>query len=209
MKYKIGIVIAMISILAVTLVVVGCGPSTTSTTTSVAAQTLTDFNNVNSASSKSIDGLTLSLSLDSTTYKPGQTVGMAIDEHNPLSTIVDVPVSDNRVYDYLTMGGCGTEGGYFGIAIFKGSYTTANISEGTPLAFWNYSITTPCPTTKTPPNGYHFQPLGDAFVEMNFLNGYWIGNPVAKLTNFTPGVYTVIAGDEWGASMFIHFTVSQ
>ena len=108
MKHWIGIIITVISILVVQSVTVGCGPYTTITTTSVASQTLTDFNNVNSASSKSIDGLILSLSLDSQTYKPGQTIGMVIDEHNPLSTIVDVPVSDKWVYDYLTMGGCGT-----------------------------------------------------------------------------------------------------
>jgi hypothetical protein len=209
MKCKIGIVIAVILILVVPLVTVGCGPSTTITTTSVESQTWTDFNNVNSVSLKSLDGLTLSLSLDSTTYKPGQTVRMVIDEHNPLSTTVDVPVSDNWTYDYLTMGGCGTNGGYFGIAIFKGSYTSANISEGTPLPFWNYSITTACPTTTTPPNGYHFQPLDDAFVEMSFLNGYWSGNPTAKLKNFIPGVYTIVAGDEWGASVFLHFTITR
>jgi hypothetical protein len=40
--------------------------------------------------------------------------------------------------------------------------------------------------------------------------GYWASNNVgATFTNFEPGVYTVIAGDEWGALVVVHFTVSQ
>ena len=27
--------------------------------------------------------------------------------------------------------------------------------------------------------------------------------------NFNPGVYTVVAGDEWGALVVAHFTISQ
>jgi hypothetical protein len=39
--------------------------------------------------------------------------------------------------------------------------------------------------------------------------GYWTSNaPNATLTNFQPGVYTVVAGDEWGALVVVHFTVS-
>jgi hypothetical protein len=39
--------------------------------------------------------------------------------------------------------------------------------------------------------------------------GYWTGSPNGALINFVPGVYTVVAGDEWGAMVFLHFTVSQ
>jgi hypothetical protein len=40
--------------------------------------------------------------------------------------------------------------------------------------------------------------------------GYWASNEVgAAFTNFGPGVYTVVAGDEWGALVVLHFTVSQ
>jgi hypothetical protein len=40
--------------------------------------------------------------------------------------------------------------------------------------------------------------------------GYWASNNIgAAFTLFEPGVYTVVAGDEWGALVFVHFTVSQ
>jgi hypothetical protein len=73
-------------------------------------------------------------------------------------------------------------------------------------------------------NAYAFQPSGDTAdlfqlggtdpvltEEMNVQihpTGYWIGSPGA-LTSFFPGVYTVVAGDEWGAIVVLHFTVSQ
>jgi hypothetical protein len=39
--------------------------------------------------------------------------------------------------------------------------------------------------------------------------GYWTGNVQnTTLTDFEPGVYTVVAGDEWGALVVLHFTVS-
>jgi hypothetical protein len=42
------------------------------------------------------------------------------------------------------------------------------------------------------------------------LKGYWTGNsPSAAFTNFESGIYTVVAGDEWGALVFVHFTVTN
>jgi hypothetical protein len=38
--------------------------------------------------------------------------------------------------------------------------------------------------------------------------GYWVGTSSVALTNFVPGVYIVVGGDEWGSSVVIHFTVS-
>jgi len=39
-------------------------------------------------------------------------------------------------------------------------------------------------------------------------HGLLDGHPIAALTNFIPGIYTVVAGDEWGAMVFLYFTVS-
>ena len=36
--------------------------------------------------------------------------------------------------------------------------------------------------------------------------GYWNGSTI---TDFEQGVYTVVAGDEWGALVVLHFTVSK
>lgn len=36
-------------------------------------------------------------------------------------------------------------------------------------------------------------------------NGYWSGD---SFTSFPSGVYTVVAGDEWGGIAILHFTVA-
>jgi hypothetical protein len=179
-------------------------PTTTATST---FSTTTTSATINSASVNSISGLSLSLSLDSITYKPGQDVYITVEEYNTLNTDTIVPASNNWALDYLEMGGCGTNGGFVGIALFQGYYTADDKSLGEPLLFWNYNITTPCPTTITPPNGFDFTPLDQKYAELD-LKGYWTGNsPSAAFTNFEPGIYTVVAGDEWGALVFVHFTV--
>jgi hypothetical protein len=39
--------------------------------------------------------------------------------------------------------------------------------------------------------------------------GFWTGSrPNATFNNFTPGIYTVVGGDEWGALVTLHFTIS-
>jgi len=39
--------------------------------------------------------------------------------------------------------------------------------------------------------------------------GFWTGSrPDATLNIFTPGIYTVVGGDEWGALVILHFTIS-
>jgi len=180
----------------------------TTTTTSMFS-TITTSTTINSASVNSISDLSLSLSLDSITYKAGQDVYITVEEHNTLNTDTIVPASNNWALDYLAMGGCGTNGDFVGIALFQGYYTADNKSLGGPLLFWNYNITTPCPTTITPPDGFDFTPLDQKYAELD-LKGYWTGNsPSAAFTNFEPGIYTVVAGDEWGALVFVHFTVTN
>ena len=40
--------------------------------------------------------------------------------------------------------------------------------------------------------------------------GYWASNNVgATFSNFEPGVYTVVGGDEWGTLVIVHFTVTN
>jgi hypothetical protein len=208
MKYKIGIVIA--SILVMPLVTMGCGPYTTIATSPVSYHILSNFNKINTASSLSANGLALSISLNSTKYKPGQGIRIDIDEHNTLSTDIDNPFSVNWSYYSLSLGGCGDYLNlpFMGIGIVKGSYTSANISDGTPLSFWNYSQAVPCPTPEAPAPDYDFPPRSDMFAEIDF-NGYWSGEPTATLLNFPPGVYTAAGGDEWGNLVVAHFTVSN
>ena len=100
----------------------------------------TPFNNGNSASSKSVSGLSLSLSLDSKTYQSGQQVGIDIDEKNTLSKTNTITSSTKWPISGLGVGPCGVLNYPFGIAIFKGSYTAANISSGVPLQIYEPGI---------------------------------------------------------------------
>jgi hypothetical protein len=187
----------------------------------------TPFNNGNSASSKSVSGLSLSLSLDSKTYQSGQQVGIYIDEKNTLSKTNTITTSAKWPVSGLGVGPCGVLNYPFGIAIFKGSYTAANISSGVPLQIYEPNIYH-CPMILTDISSYVFQPLSDSAAVFQMSEstavftagmnaefepaptGYWASNEVgAAFTNFGPGVYTVVAGDEWGALVVLHFTVSQ
>jgi hypothetical protein len=187
----------------------------------------TPFSNGNSASSKSVSGLNLSLSLDSKTYLSGQQVGIDIDENNTLKTTNTITASDKWPISGLGVGPCGPLNYPFGIAIFQGNYTAANFSSATPLQIYKPG-TYMCPMILGNISSYVFQPLNNSAavfqmsestavftMAMNIEfepapTGYWASDDVdATFTNFKPGVYTVVGGDEWGALVVVHFTVSQ
>jgi hypothetical protein len=94
--------------------------ATTSTTTATTTRatlptsTPTDFNNVNSVSSQPANGLSLSLSLDAKTYRPGQEISIVLDEKNTLSVPNNVLASDNWSYANLEIGPCDNGPGGFG-----------------------------------------------------------------------------------------------
>ena len=191
----------------------------------VTAKTL--FNNGNSASSKSVNGLSLSLSLDSKTYQSGQQVGIDIDEKNTLSKTNTITSSAKWPISGLGVGPCGPLNYPFGIAIFKGSYASANVSSATPLQIYEPGIYH-CPMILAGISSYVFQPLSDiasvfqmseATAVINNMEmdtefepaptGYWASNNVgAAFTHFEPGIYTVVGGDEWGNLIILHFTVA-
>jgi hypothetical protein len=193
-------------------------PTTASTTT-----TKSDI--VDSASSTSANGLKLSLSVDSTPNVQHQ-ISITLDEINILSEINNVPVSDNWQYKGLGVAPCDFTSPY-GIAVFRGDYTSSNFSTGTPLTLYDPHVTRLCPTNY-PVISYSFQPSLDWVhvienpansinnsQQMQYeitIDGYWPDDNYtsnSQLTNFAPGVYTVVGGDEWGALVVVHFTVSQ
>jgi hypothetical protein len=187
----------------------------------------TPFNNGNSASSESISGLDLSLYLDSKTYQSGQQVGIYIDEKNTLSKTNTIASSTKWPVSGLRVGPCGTLNYPFGIEVFQGNYTAATISSATPLQIYDPGIYT-CPMIQGDTSSYVFQPLSDIAsvfqmsestagftIAMNTEfepapTGYWANNDIgAAFTRFEPGVYTIVAGDEWGALVLVHVTITS
>lgn len=180
---------------------------------------------VNSAVSNSVSGLSLSLSLDSAAYQPGQTVNIVVDEVNTLKKTNSVSAAGKWAFPGLSVGPCGALNYPFGIAIFQGYYTAGDLASVTPLKLDNPNAVYPCPMILADISTYAFQSSSDTAgvfqlggvdpVLTEAMNaqihptGYWAGSTNGELTNFVPGVYTVVAGDEWGALVVLHFTVSQ
>ena len=201
-------------------VITGCTGLTHSSTQAIS----TNPNGVNSASSNSISGLSLSLFLDEITYQPGQTVTIVLDETNTLSKTNNVHTADEWALVGLSVSPCGTLNYPFGVAVFQGYYTSGDISSVTPLKLYNTDVEYHCPMILSQINTYAFHPSSDTAAVSQMSNtspvitekmnaeiqptGYWTGSPTETLTNFAPGVYTVVGGDEWGALVVLHFTIS-
>jgi hypothetical protein len=103
-------------------------------------------------------GLELQLSINSTEFTPGQAMAIAIGEYNTLSRVNNVTTANISPIQNLSINGCTPEP--FGIAIFKGHYSIANISKGSSLPLFPF---TSCPPPSTnygmfPPQYYLFQP---------------------------------------------------
>lgn len=185
----------------------------------------------NAAVIQSAHGLDMSLSLDSAIYQSGQDISIIIDEINTLSSTNNIH-SSTRLLDELVLPDpqdpTGTDN-YpfevypFGVAIFQGYYTTGlNLSKATPLNLIKPVIEHGRIEHFGEKFVYNFKPSSDIVVfsygdtinnspmrdEIN-IEGYWTNSGSNSFSNFNPGVYTVVAGDEWGAMVILHFTVSQ
>jgi hypothetical protein len=223
MKHKHIFMITLALIIVISgICAAGCGDSVSQTTLT----TINDFNGINTASSQSANGLSLSLSLDSTTYKPGDTINMVVSEKSMLKITNKLLVSDKWPIHGLSVDICGTRSFPFGVAILRGNYTSGNVVTAAPLILYNPNgIVQGCLPPVLNVTAYHFEPLSDiatldataidqsATFEMSTevsVWSYWAGIPPnAVQHDFEPGVYTVVAGDEWGVVVVVHFTVTK
>ena len=214
MKHLIGITVVIV-LLPVIFAAAGCG--------NPPAQTkLTD--SINAAAFKSANGLELSLSLDATTYQLYQDVSIVIDEKNTLSKTNRVSASNKWPLSGLSLGPC-NQGSPFGVAVFSGYYSSADVLKETPLIIFDPNGVYHCPAFSWAEGAvYEFKPLSDnatvvgscvppcsCDLQINQelqLSHYWTGSYPATINSFDPGIYTVVAGDEWGALVVLHFTVT-
>jgi DNA-binding transcriptional ArsR family regulator len=180
--------------------------------------------------------LRLTVSVNSTVVATNQTVTVGVFVSNVLTHFNNITASNQWGYAFPT-GLCGKTFGPlidwapYNLALFSGFYTLANVSEGTPIPIYyqppaNYTGPYFCPLIMVGITSFDFYPSsGTAVVnrqvsqspaEVDTIgatltlgvgttsNSGW-GYPVT----FSPGVYTVLAGDEWGQLAVIHFVVSQ
>ncbi|HUI91067.1 MAG TPA: carboxypeptidase-like regulatory domain-containing protein [Chitinivibrionales bacterium] len=173
--------------------------------------------NQTSATASSGNGLSLTLTIGSVAYHSGDSISITIDEKNTLATENKANIANAWPIQGLTLQPC-VFNEPFGIAILQGYYDAKSVSSGIPLILFPPGIYN-CPADPVITN-YDFQPSSDLNYGIK-LAGFWTGNltlinsfpcanPVecnSTFNNFTPGIYTIVGGDEWGALVILHFTV--
>jgi len=170
-------------------------------------------------------GLSLTLSLNSTTYHPGEQISVTINEKNILAVENNIHGADRWPVQGLRLGPCRTV--YpFGISILQGYYDAKNVAAIAPLQLFDPNAMYSCPAILAAVYyDFDFQPWSDVATiyldnfepySINMIAtvtsaGFWTvthGHPTWIFSNFTPGIYTIVGGDEWGALVILHFTIS-
>jgi len=214
-----NLILLIISMTMLTItIIVGCTtPTPTATYTPI---TLDQY----SSTVISRYGLSLTLSLNSTTYHPGEQISVTIHEKNTLPIENNIHVASEWPVQGLNLGPCGTLNYPFGISILQGYYDAKSVVTITPLQLFDPNAAYHCPVILAGITSYDFQPWSDIAAiytsydsepwSINMTTqvtsaGFWTGSrPKATFSNFTPGIYTVVGGDEWGALVILHFTIS-
>jgi len=166
-------------------------------------------------------GLELFLSSNSKINEPGQTFAINITEYNYENSTNQVQSQNDWVISGLSVGPC--SGNLpFGFSVFVGNYSLQDLSalkQKTGLMLYQPG-TYNCPAVFNV-QGYIFSPHSNnasimddgtipfgALTSVGYFSGSW--NTILSWTLFQrllPGVYTVVAGDEWGDVVLLHFTI--
>lgn len=174
-------------------------------------------------------GLKLELSINSTRLGQGQGLSINITEYNTLDKQNNVSTAKDWGNLSLSLGPCGSNLPV-GASIFQGYYTPSNISSASALSLFAQNQIYACPVSLYV-QYYLFQPTSD-YGCMYVLSGngsscfylyspgqlypisgsldvssYW--DQANSQHDFSPGVYTVVGGDEWGQIVILHFVVSS
>lgn len=179
--------------------------------------------------------LRLTVSVNSSVTATNQTVAIGVYISNLLTRSNNITASDNWAYSFPPAL-CGKTFGPlidwspYNLALYSGFYTLDNVSEGTPIPIYyqvpaNYTGSFFCPLISVGIASFDFYPSsGTAIVNRQVnqtpaevdtvgatltLGAGTTSNAWGYPVTFSPGVYTVLAGDEWGQLAIIHFVVSQ
>lgn len=170
-----------------------------------------------SASQNSAGGLRLDLSISSSSIGAGQPLIVQVDEYNPMPSSLNVTAGKSWALEGLRADQCYASVYPFGVALYQGMYTTRNASEAKPLQIFPL---VPCPLLIRLVTGYYFSaestsavvlpgtsPSMPMSVNLRISGTFSTTTVNGAAASLSPGVYTVVAGDEWGALAFLHFEV--
>jgi uncharacterized protein YceK len=208
---------------AILTLLAGCSQMTTKTSTTPSIQTTKTSTTLTTGiptttSTQSENGLQLRVSVNTTVLTSGESLQINVSKYNNLSIYNDVAAATNWGVNGLGIGACPNINMLpFGVALFRGDYNAQNISQGTPLELF---APAPCALLIRLITGYDFlpnssnaaiMPGGDPAsptpmsatetVNGTYSNGF-------QLTPWASGMYTLVAGDEWGTLEFIYINVN-
>jgi len=163
-----------------------------------------------SAFADSLYGLQLRVDLNATNLLPGESLQVAVSEFNTLSTFNNVSASEQWPIR-VALGSCpNVYDQPFGIALYSGRVDEQNLSQSVQLRIFPNSA---CPMFIRAVTGYVFQPQSDQVVVLPNVNAVpspLVANVTVSMTysGLPPeGTYTLAVADEWGALLFLYFTV--
>jgi hypothetical protein len=189
--------------------------ATSTDSSSTGTTTGTSASGQQSTYANSQDGLQLRLSINSTAIAATGAIAVNVSEYNTLGVINNVTESGGWQIQ-AALGSCpNTNVQAFGIAVYQGRYTAQNVSQGSQLQIFPI---TACPMFVRLVTGYVFQPNSDAatiqpgsgasptpMASVVAVSGTYAG--LGQTNPLSPGVYTFVAADEWGALAFLYVTV--
>ncbi|MDV3277219.1 MAG: hypothetical protein LYZ69_01975 [Nitrososphaerales archaeon] len=165
---------------------------------------------------ESVQGLRLYLSVNTTTPALGRAVQVRVEEFNTLSAPNNVSRGQSWTIEGLGMTACYSSVYPFGVALFEGTYTAANVTQAKPLEMFPI---VPCPLLIRLITGYSFEAQSSAAVVLPgngpalpmvanaTLAGTYSADSATTPLSLPPGAYTIVAGDEWGSLAFLYFNV--
>lgn len=164
----------------------------------------------------SVQGLRLFLSVNTTAPALGHPVQVTVEEFNNLSAQNNVSRGQSWAISGLRMTACYASVYPFGLALFQGTYTAANVSQAKALEVFPI---VPCPLLIRLITGYSFQAQSSAALVLPgsgpaipmaanaTIAGTYSPDSATLPLSLSTGAYTIVAGDEWGALAFLHFEV--
>jgi hypothetical protein len=184
---------------------------------------LTTRTQQSTSQSGSDSGLVLGASLNASVVSPGEVVSLRIWELNSLDHQNNVTAETNWPYAGLALGPCGTLSLPFGFKVLAGYYSKSSPGISTVQGVQLYSLLPYfCPAIFKV-GFYNFYPdseeavmggfcsQADCFTNTLNSTSYISGEYVhgVGMTPLPSGVYTVVVGNEWGASVLMYFSVSS
>jgi hypothetical protein len=166
--------------------------------------------------------LDLTASVSNSMVLLNQTIKVVVSESDDLRLPTELPLSADWRVQNLTLAPCASTNQYpFGVAIFEGRYTLANLSSANSLQLYPGNTFYPCSSlSRAVGDSIEFSPYQDIRLSLAY-SGYYAdgGEPAAGnsdrstavdvLHSFASGTYTLAVGDEWGHTDLLYFQVSR